>query len=47
MKIQDPRIITMNTATTIITMPVDIIVEEFLNNNLLHKSIDLLTCRIE
>jgi hypothetical protein len=37
----------MNMATTIITMLVDTLVEEFLNNNLLHKSTDLLTYRIE
>ena len=46
MKIQNTRII-MNTAVMIITMPVDTIVEEFLNNNLQRKSIDLLTYRIE
>jgi len=47
MKIQNTKIITMNMATTIIPMLVDTLVEEFLNNNLLHKFTDLLTYRIE
>jgi hypothetical protein len=47
MKIQNIKIIAMNTATMITTMPVDTIVEELLNSNLQHKSIDLLTYRIE